>query len=233
MKVSAKKQPLRRKKLPGISHCRLIGGDPRRGEGALVYAASHDAGVAYAMRFLADGIVQSGENGVFVTFEKSPRELRRAAAGFGWNVRKWEKKARWAFVDGTAPSGCPPVVSGNYDLGALLARIKHAVLKVKAKRLSFDSLDGVFDQFSDSIAVRAGLFAIAVAMKEMEVSVVMITGGFAEDSEIVRYGTADLFEGNVVKLGGVLKGLDQSPSSEIFTGELSRVASAEGLLPAG
>jgi len=202
------------------------------GVSALVYAGVNTDRTLYAIRFLADGIVRSGQNGVFVTFEKSPGELRRVAAGLRWNIRKWEKQGRWAFVDGTAAAGEPPAVSGNYDLGALLARLLHAVRKVKAKRLSFDSLDGIFSQFSDSIAVRAELFKIAAAMRETQIAVVMTANRFAEGCEIARYGAGDLFDGNIVKLAGGPKPQNQRRTAELLAGALSRAKGAGGLLPA-
>ncbi len=75
-----------------------------------------------AAQFLAEGIRQSGETGVFVTFEESPDDIRRNILSLGWDVLAWEKNGQWAFVDASPQIGEEIVVSGQYDLNGLLTR---------------------------------------------------------------------------------------------------------------
>ena len=96
-----------------------------------------------------EGIRNAGENGVFITFEEAPGDIRRNMFGFGWDIQQLEDEGKWAFVDASPEPGQDQVLIGAYDLGALLARIEHAVHKVNAKRVSMDSLGAIFTQLTD------------------------------------------------------------------------------------
>jgi circadian clock protein KaiC len=50
----------------------------------------------------------------------------------------------WLFVDASPQLGEELQMSGGYDLGALLARIEHAVRKIDARRVSLASLSAIF-----------------------------------------------------------------------------------------
>ena len=57
------------------------------------------AKTVFACQFLAEGIIQYGEPGVFVTFEESPADIRRNMLGFNWDIEAWEAENKWVFVD--------------------------------------------------------------------------------------------------------------------------------------
>src|SRR5216117_788149 len=64
----------------------------------LVSGTAGSGKTVFAMQFLAAGI-QSGENGVFVTFEESAEDIRANMRSFGWDLEEWERTGRLAFVD--------------------------------------------------------------------------------------------------------------------------------------
>jgi len=98
----------------------------------------------FAMQFLAAGISDSGEPGVFVTFEESADDIRKNMRSFGWDLAQWEREGKLAFVDASPDPMVETVESGSFDLNALLARVQHAVNKVGATRVSVDSLGAMF-----------------------------------------------------------------------------------------
>ncbi|MBE9042710.1 circadian clock protein KaiC, partial [Oscillatoriales cyanobacterium LEGE 11467] len=110
----------------------------------LVAGTAGSAKTVFASQFLAQGILEAGETGVFVTFEESPKALRKHMRSFGWTIETWEAEKKWAFVDASPPPGEKPVVTGEYDLGALIARIEYAIRSIGASRVSIDSLGAVF-----------------------------------------------------------------------------------------
>ena len=66
----------------------------------LVSGSSGSAKTVLAVQFLAEGIKQFNESGVFVTFEEPPADICKNMLSLGWNLRKWEKEGKLAFVDG-------------------------------------------------------------------------------------------------------------------------------------
>src|SRR4051812_12450453 len=119
----------------------------------LISGTAGSGKTVFAMQFLAAGI-QLGEPGVFVTFEESADDIRKNMRSFGWDLAKWEREGQLSFVDASPDPLAETVESGPFDLNALLARVGYAVKKVKAKRVSVDSLGAMFSQFSDQSIVR-------------------------------------------------------------------------------
>ena len=111
--------------IPGFDF--LSQGGLPKGRGTLISGTAGSAKTVFACQFLVEGI-KRGENGVFITFEESPQAIRKNMRGFGWNISKMEEENNWAFVDASPQQGERPVVTGQYDLGALIARIEFAVL---------------------------------------------------------------------------------------------------------
>ncbi len=138
--------------IPGFDHI-SVGGIPR-GRTTLVSGTAGSAKTVLAVQFLVEGIRMNDEPGVFVTFEESPEDIRRNMLGFGWDIEKLEAEGKWAFVDASEQADMETVEAGAYDLGALIARIEHAVNKVEAQRLSMDSLGAIFGQLSARDIVR-------------------------------------------------------------------------------
>ncbi len=189
--------------IPGfdsLSH----GGLPE-GRTTLVSGTAGSAKTVFACQFLAEGIIQTNKGGVFVTFEESPQDIRRNMKGFGWDIPRWEAEGKWAFVDASPQPGAETVFAGAFDLGALLARIEHAVEKVGAKRLSMDSIGAIFQQFKDASIVRGEVFRIAAALKKMDITSIITAERTQEYGEIGRYGVEEFVTDNVIILRNALE----------------------------
>jgi circadian clock protein KaiC len=178
------------------------GGLPQ-GRGTLIAGTAGSAKTVFACQFLAEGI-KRGEAGVFVTFEEPPKAIRKNMRGLGWDIVAWEENRKWAFVDASPQPGEQPMVSGSYDLGALLARIEFAIRKYNARRVSLDSLGAIFSHLNDISQVRSDLFIIASALRELEVTAIMTAERTDEYGEISRYGVEEFVADNVVILRNVL-----------------------------
>lgn len=209
---------LQLKKLPtGISGFDMIsmGGLPL-GRSTLVAGTAGSGKTIFAIQFLANGILKNDEGGVFVTFEETPEDICRNVIGLGWDIRKWEKEGKWAFVDASPDPMDAHVVSGEYDLGALLARIEYAVKKVGARRISVDSLGAIFSQFSEARIVRGELFRIAMALKQLDITAVLTAERTDEYGEISRFGVEEFVADNVIILRNALEAEKRRRTVEIL-----------------
>lgn len=187
--------------IPGFDF--LAEGGLPQGRATLIAGTAGSAKTVFACQFLAEGI-KRGEAGVFVTFEEPPKAIRKNMRGFGWDIAQWEEDQMWAFVDASPQPGEKPIVTGDYDLGPLLARIEFAISKHQAKRVSMDSLGAIFSHLADSAQVRSDLFSIASALRELEVTAIMTAERTAEYGDISRYGVEEFVADNVVILRNVL-----------------------------
>jgi circadian clock protein KaiC len=204
MNEQANHAPVR--KLPtGIASFDVIakGGLPRN-RTTLLSGTAGSGKTVFAMQFLAAGIRDADEHGVFVTFEESAADIRKNMRSFGWDLEEWERTGRLAFVDASPDPGVEIIESGAFDLGALLARVANAVRKVNAKRVSVDSLGAMFSQFSDQSVVRRELFRIAFALKGMGVTAVLTAERTDDYGPIARFGVEEFIADNVMVLRNVL-----------------------------
>lgn len=193
-------------KLPtGISGFEIIseGGLPRN-RTTLLTGTAGSAKTVFAVQFLMGGI-QRGENGVMVSFEESPEDIRRNMIGFGWNLAELEKEDRFAFVDASPQEDEETIIHGEFDLGALIARIEHAIKRTQAKRVSLDSVHAILDRFGDATVIRRELYRLAQALRKMEVTSILTAERTREYGGITRYGVEEFVADNVVILRNTLE----------------------------
>jgi circadian clock protein KaiC len=153
---------------------------------------------------------------VFVTFEESATDVRENMRSFGWDLGAWEKEGKLTFVDASPDPDIDTVEAGGFDLGALIARVQNAVKKVKATRVSVDSLGAVFSQFSDQAMVRGELFRIAVALKAMGVTAVLTAERTDDHGPIARFGVEEFIADNVMILRNALEDETRRRTIEIL-----------------
>lgn len=180
-----------------------FGGLPE-GRTTLVSGSSGSAKTVFACQFVAEG-VRRGEPGVFVTFEETPESIRRNMLGFGWDIKQWEEDGLWAFVDASPDASQQALEVGDFDLGALIARVEHAVRRVGAVRLSVDSIGALFHQFLNEGLVRRELFRVVAALKDLGLTSVLTAERVEEFGPIGRYGVEEFVTDNVIVLRNLLE----------------------------
>src|SRR5690348_4309293 len=205
-------------KLPtGIASFDVIakGGLPKN-RTTLLSGTAGSGKTVFAAQFLAAGIRDAEEPGVFVTFEEPPADIRTNMRSFGWDMERWERDGLLAFVDASPDPDVEVIESGSFDLNALLARVQHATRKVNAKRVSVDSLGAVLSQFSDQATVRRELFRIASALKGMGVTAVLTAERIEDYGAVARFGVEEFIADNVMILRNVLDGESRRRTIEIL-----------------
>jgi circadian clock protein KaiC len=223
--------------IPGFDF--IADGGLPRGRTVLVAGSAGSGKTIFANQFLAEGIRGAGENGVFVTFEERPEDIRHNLQSFGWDISRWEAEGCWVFVDASPEPAHEVIVVGDYDFGALLARIEHAIETVGAKRVVFDSIGAIFGQFADGRRVRHELFRIASAMRELGVTAMLTAERTGEYGEIARHSIEEFVADSVIILRNVLENEKRRRTIEIlkFRGTTHRkgeypftVMPAEGII---
>src|SRR5688500_16843194 len=93
-------QPAVQKLATGIASFAVIakGGLPEH-RTTLISGTAGSGKAVFAVQFLAAGIAGSAESGVFVTFEESADDVRKNMLSFGWDLSRWEREGKLAFVD--------------------------------------------------------------------------------------------------------------------------------------
>ncbi|WP_036487773.1 circadian clock protein KaiC [Myxosarcina sp. GI1] len=212
------------------------GGLPQ-GRTTLVAGTAGSGKTIFCTQFLIEGIKQ-GQNGVFIAFEEPPKMIRKNVRGFGWNISHWEAENKWMFVDASPQDRSVLLVSGEYDLDPLIARLKYAIEQVNAKRVAMDSLGAIFSYVPDVGQVRNALFRLAQILREMEVTAVLTSERTSDYGDISRYGIEEFVADNVIILRNSLTEEKRHRSIEILKfrgsshqlGEFSFTISDEGFV---
>jgi circadian clock protein KaiC len=199
--------------IPGFDLIALGGLSRRRA--TLVTGTAGSGKTMFAMQFLAEGIA-NGEGAVFVTFEESPRDIRQNVVSMGWNVEAWERENRWAFVDASPQPFEETTVIGAFDLGALMARIEHAVRRVGAQRLSIDSLNAVFTRFEDRASVRHELLRLVSGIRELGVTAILTAERSSDTGQADEYAVEEFVADNVIILRNTLEDEKRRRTIEIL-----------------
>jgi circadian clock protein KaiC len=200
----------------GIEGLSIItyGGLPR-GRTTLITGTSGSAKTIFAIQFLAEGI-QRGENGVFVTFEERPEDIRTNISSLGWDIRKWEDEGKWAFVDASPLMEQETIFSGDFDLGAFLSRVEYAVKKTGAERVSIDALGAIFTALGNSSVIRGELLRTVYTLKSLQVTTVITAERDEEYGPVGRYGVEEFVTDNVIILRNVLEDEKRRRTIEIL-----------------
>ena len=178
----------------------ISGGGLPTGSSTVVTGTVGSGKTVFALQFLAEGIRQLGQPGVFVTFGEPAEKMRRFVIEFGWDVPSWEADGRWTFVDATPGIDDSPVVVGeHYDLTVLLHRIANAVQRVGAARVAIDSMGVLLSRFGDVEAVRDVIIRTTAALDRLGVTTI-ITLSRDDEGTSTAAGIEELVADNVVVL---------------------------------
>jgi circadian clock protein KaiC len=193
------------KLLTGVEGFDLVtrGGLPL-GRSTLISGTAGSAKTVLAVQFLVEGAAR-GENGVLVTFEEAPADLRRNVVGFGWDLAKLEADKTLTFVDASPRADEERLEAGSYDFSALIARIGAAIRRVGAKRVALDSIGSIFAQFKDVSIVRRELHRIAAALKDLNVTSLITSERNDDYGAISRHGVEEFVADNVILLRNALE----------------------------
>jgi circadian clock protein KaiC len=199
--------------IPGFDLVAL--GGLSRGRVTLVSGTAGSGKTMFATQFLAEGIAR-GESAVFVTFEESPRDICQNVISMGWDIGVWERDNRWAFVDASPQASEESMVIGTFDLGALMARIEHAVRRVGAQRISIDSLNAVFTRFEDRSSVRHELLRLVSGIRELGVTAILTAERSSDTGHADQYAVEEFVADNVIILRNTLEDEKRRRTIEIL-----------------
>lgn len=222
----------------GVSGFDVVGlGGLPKGRATLLAGTAGSAKTVFAMQFLIKGI-EAGENGVFVTFEETPADLRRNMLSLDWDCARLETERRFAFVDASPRPEEERIEAGPFDFAALVARIEACVRRIDAKRVVLDSIGAMFAQFKDPATVRKELYRIIAALKQMNVTAIVTSERTEDYGPISRHGMEEFVADNVILLRNTLGEEKRRRTIEILKfrgtdhqkGEFPFVVSDEGVV---
>ncbi|HEX8394453.1 MAG TPA: circadian clock protein KaiC [Longimicrobium sp.] len=146
-----------RKSPTGISGFdELTGGGLPHSRITVVLGSAGAGKTVFSLQTLVNAAAR-GEPGIFVAFEEDTRRIRENADSFGWKLDELEQE-RLLFVDAYVSPTDP--MSGDFDLGGVLAQVAQQVETLGARRVVFDGIDVLLALLEGPGAARRELFRL-------------------------------------------------------------------------
>jgi len=202
----------------GIPGLELVtnGGLPRN-RLTLVTGTAGSGKTVFAAQFLATGILQGKEPGVFVTFEERPDSVTRNMRSLGWDIASWEREGTWSYIDASPAYHIDTVFLGtDYDLTPLLNRICAAIEETGARRVAIDSVGSLMAQFENGSRARQVLFQLAKTLESQGVTTVVTAEREEDYGPITQLGFEEYVADNVVILRNALEGEKRRRTLEVL-----------------
>jgi KaiC/GvpD/RAD55 family RecA-like ATPase len=190
----------------------VLGGGFPRGTTILVSGGSGTGKTIFCMQFLYKGIRDFNENGVFVTLEARPKDLRTEMQSLGWDLKSYEDQGKLVIMD------IASVASGMYtgekfsvprgmDVDGLISKIYTISKKTHAQRLVIDSLPALELRVTDTEQIRNIIYRLSALLLEIKVTSLLTTESVHPDM-ISRYGVEDFICRGVIMLDLEERGTD-------------------------
>lgn len=179
------------------------GGFPQ-GRPTLICGSAGCGKTLFGIQFLVKGIAEDNENGVFMSFEESSKDLTQNVLSLGFDLNKLiaQKQLR---IDHVRIERSEIEETGEYDLEALFVRLNHAIDSIGAKRVVLDTIESLFAGLENAAILRSELRRLFQWLKDKGVTT-LVTGERGEKS-LTRQGLEEYVSDCVILLD--LRVIDQ------------------------
>jgi KaiC/GvpD/RAD55 family RecA-like ATPase len=182
----------------------ILGGGFPKGTTVLVTGPSGTGKTIFCAQFLYKGIRDYQENGIYVTLEARPKDLRIEMESLGWDLKTYEDQGRLAIMDvASAASGMYTgekfSMPSGLDTDMLISKIYSITKRIHAQRLVIDSLPALELRVTDTGKIRGIIYRLSSLLLEMGVTSLLTTESVNPDI-ISRYGVEEFICRGVIML---------------------------------
>jgi circadian clock protein KaiC len=174
----------------------LYGGLPQ-GRATLIEGGPGTGKSIVGLEFLYRGAL-AGEAGIFVAFEERASAVRRNARTLGWDLESLEKAGKLAIIE--ARMDPEAVVSGDFNMKALLAIIEGQSKAIGAKRIVFDALDVLLRLFDNPNRERSEMYSLHEWLLDHEITAILTVKAAEGNSIFGRYEFLEFMADCVIRL---------------------------------
>ncbi len=150
----------------------LAGKGIPKGHTVLVSGGPGSGKTTFAVQFLYTGVVEHSENGVYVTLEEEPIDIKKNMLKFNWDLEKLEKENKFRFINVSPVRVMSPEKGGLVQIGMkefrlirLLEAIRQGIQEVDARRVVVDPITIFTLQYPEEID---RIYAMRDLMRELK-----------------------------------------------------------------
>lgn len=136
--------------VPGFD--KLVQGGFKENSINLVLGGPGSGKTIFAVMFLIEGL-KKGEPGIYVTFEEKKEKLYEDMRSFGWDLEKYEKEGKFAYLEYTPEQVKKVLIEGG-------GTIDSVITKMRIKRLVIDSVTSFSLLYKEELAKKEAALAL-------------------------------------------------------------------------
>ncbi|MBR9678889.1 MAG: ATPase [Nanoarchaeota archaeon] len=174
--------------IPGLDE--LMGGGFLPHSVVLVTGKTGSSKTIVSAQFLYKGIIDHGENGVYITTEQRADDIADdMLTSFGWDFHKLMDEKKLSIIE---------IDPGN--VRQLPYLVKQKIEEINAKRVVIDSTSMFSLFFDDVFETRRKLFSVYKILKDMDI-VTLFTAEILEESKgLSRFGVIEFMVDGIISL---------------------------------
>ncbi len=130
----------------------LVSGGFKKESVNLVTGGPGSGKTIFATQFIMEGL-KKGETGIYITFEEKKKKFYEDMLVFGWDLEKYEKKKKFAFLEYT-PEQVKKILTEGGGI------VETVIEKLKAKRLVIDSITSFSLLYEDELTRKEAALAL-------------------------------------------------------------------------
>jgi len=165
----------------------LISGGFPKGRVILVLGGPGTGKTILASQFLYKGLVEYGENGVFVSLDESKNHFYPEMLKFGWDFKTAEDEGKFAFIDATRLSRVAilkekmmreetsSLRGKQLQIDKLIEELQGKIQQIGAKRVVLDTLASLFYRFMDPIERRTAAVDVIESLSDLGATTIVTT----------------------------------------------------------
>lgn len=169
------------------------------------------------LQFVHEGLKRE-ENGLLISLEENPEELKLDALEFGWDFDKYEKEGKCKIVRFTAN-----------ELEELTATLDKLIRLNNYKRIAIDS-SSVFGMYKqDTYKLRKILATLVETLKKEGATAMMSAEMLPNSEQLSRHGIEEFVADNAIAL--YYNNNDDGPSRKLAIKKMRRTEHPNGYFP--
>lgn len=167
----------------------IMGGGIPKKQLTLITGTSGAGKTILSAQFIYKGVVESGDNGVYLSFEEDPESMKENLKSFGWDFDNKSLKEKVTFIK-----------YDPYRVEDALDVLESAIREIKAKRVVIDSVSALGLHVRDKTELRRMIFNLASTLRKLETTVVMTSEIVPGTKGLSRYGVEEFVADGVIVL---------------------------------
>ncbi len=173
--------------IPGLDE--IMNGGVPKGQLVLLSGTCGTGKTTMCGQYVYQGLTKFNENGIFLSFEDMPKNVKNNLKQFGWDFEPFEKQNKFDFIRYD-----PYHIEDVFDL------LESNVREIDAKRIVIDSVSALGLHVRDKAELRRMIFNLSAVLRKLGCTVIMVSEIVPGTTGISRYGVEEFVTDSVVVL---------------------------------